>query len=66
MSEKTRRSLVDELREAVRKSGARMHFWVCPLGCNGRVTWAPDCSDATCEVCGTKKSENIPYPEETP
>ena len=50
--------LVDELFDVLKECGARVVFWVCPNGCNGRVTWNADRTDATCEVCGTKRSQN--------
>jgi hypothetical protein len=48
------KSLIDELCEAIKESGARVVFWVCPKGCNGRVTWnhSKPKSVATCQVCG--------------
>ncbi len=32
-------------------------FWVCPNGCNGTVAWNESATDATCSLCGTKRSD---------
>lgn len=49
---------LSDLTDLLRECGAVPHFWVCPKGCRGRVVWAEGCSDATCMVCGTKRSDN--------
>lgn len=32
-------------------------FWGCPRGCRGMVEWSDDRADATCKVCGRRKSD---------
>ncbi len=48
------RDLCDLLDEA----GMKVVFWTCPKGCLGQVRWNEDKSDATCLVCGQKRSED--------
>lgn len=51
--------VLKELCDLLRENKIKVYFWVCPKGCDGRVKWTPDCSDATCEVCGYTRKEWI-------
>lgn len=35
-------------------------FWTCPKGCRGYVEWNADKTDATCQLCGCRRSDNLP------
>lgn len=58
------RDVLDELCDLLKESKIRFVFWTCPRGCDGRVKWNEKKTDATCQVCGAKKSDNIPYPDD--
>lgn len=51
---------LDDLCEALKEAGMTFVFWCCPKGCDGMVKWNEDKTDATCQVCGTKRSDNAP------
>jgi len=50
--------LLSDFLHLISGSGVRMVFWVCPKGCRGAVVWTDDKTDATCQVCGVRKSDN--------
>lgn len=49
-----------ELFQFLRKNKIRWVFWTCPKGCQGRVVWNKEKTDATCQECGCKKSDPQP------
>ncbi len=49
---------VSILFDLLDSSNTRVVFWVCPKGCCGAVAWSDDKTDATCQVCGVRKSDN--------
>ncbi len=52
----------EELFDLLRDSNIRWVFWVCPNGCRGHVVWSSNCTEATCQTCGAKKSDpRCPY-----
>lgn len=46
-----------DLHDFLRENNMSFVFWVCPAGCNGQVIWNEDKTDATCKVCGQKRSD---------
>jgi hypothetical protein len=48
-----------DLDDFLKESGMSFVFWVCHNGCQGRVEWNSDCTDATCMVCGAKRSDGV-------
>ena len=54
--------LLSDFLHLISESGVRMVFWVCPKGCRGAVAWNDDKTDATCQVCGVRKSDNATQP----
>jgi len=48
--------LLKMLCDLMEETGMTMVFWVCPKGCKGTVKWNKAKTDATCGVCGEKRS----------
>jgi len=50
--------VLSDLCDLLTECGMVLVFWVCPNGCRGRVIWNDLKTDATCQVCGCRKSDN--------
>lgn len=48
---------IKELTGVLRECGVVPVLWLCPQGCNGKVVWSKDKTDAECQVCGWRKSD---------